>query len=238
MHRYYCEHPLNVDSEVTVEGDEAHHLARVMRAKVGQRIKLFNGQGSEFVAEIREVARKSTLVRIVEQITTDRELDFQLTVGSALPKGDRQKFLLEKLVELGVTNFVPLQTERSVVKPSEAVCQRLRKAVIEASKQCGRNRLMEVSVGCRWQDYLKMKFCEPTARLIAHPYVTATLPAVPDFEQQSRKSVALAIGSEGGFSEHELQQAEEERWCPVSLGPRILRIETAAVALVARLTVE
>ena len=230
MHRYYCEHTLAIDAEVTIEGSEAHHLLHVMRAIPGQQVALFDGRGMEFIAEIQDTTRRNVVLRVVQRVDSDRELGFELTVGCALPKGDRQRFLLEKLVELGVTRFVPLRTQRSVVKPNDAVCQRLRKAVIEASKQCGRNRLLQVTAGYELADYLTADFVvgPDVTRLIAHPLDTETRD-IPNVDH-----LALAIGPEGGFTAEEITFAQRHNWHVVSLGPRMLRIETAAIALAAK----
>ena len=234
MHRYYCAHSLTLDAEVKLEGSEAHHLLHVMRGDIGQQVTLFNGHGAEFTCEIKDTTRRSVSLRVVQRVDIDRELDFDLTVGCALPKGDRQRFLLEKLVELGATRFVPLRTERTVVQPTEAVCQRLRKWVIEASKQCGRNHLMQVTPGSRLTDYLSADFVADrlVSRLIAHPVVEERS------EVPNDGNLALAIGPEGGFTAEEIQLAKQHHWRPVSLGSRVLRIETAAIALTARVAVK
>ena len=225
MHRYYCEQPLAVETIATIEGAEAHHMLHVMRASSGDRVTLFDGSGEEFVAEIQRTSRRNVIVRVVEGYKIDRELGFELIVASALPKGDRQRFLIEKLVELGVTRFVPLKTERSVVKPMDSVCDRLRKSVIEASKQCGRNRLMEVAAAMPLVDYLSQDNSSDINRLIAHPYQAEQVPI------NKSQFHEIAIGPEGGFSDAEIDIAMQNRWIPMSLGCRILRIETAALVL-------
>lgn len=239
MHRYYCEHPLEVESEANLNGPEVHHLLHVMRAKPGEQVTLFDGRGAEFVAQIVATSRKSVCVQVVERCDIDRELDFELTVGSALPKGDRQRFLIEKLVELGATRFVPLRTQRSVVKPNETVCQRLRKTVVEASKQCGRNRLMEIAHATSLADYLSDAglAVDSTTRWIAHPSAVETARADHgniDHLSADLGNRAIAVGPEGGFTDDEVELAAKAGWTPVSLGRRTLRIETAAVAIVAR----
>jgi len=168
----------------------------------------------------------------------DRELSFPVVVAVALPKGDRQKWLVEKLVELGVTQLVPLATERSVALPSEAAIERIGRAVIEASKQCGRNRLMEITAGVPWQE-----FVETTGGSTAHgrtrpqPRETCYLfahpggQAVAELQLIRRMPTTLAIGPEGGWADGEAALAVEHGWQKIDLGPRLLRVETAAVAL-------
>jgi 16S rRNA (uracil1498-N3)-methyltransferase len=149
------------------------------------------------------------------QATIDR--GESLTLAVALPKGDRQKWLVEKAVELGVVRIVPLVTERGVAQPVEQALRRLWRAVIEASKQCGRNRLLEIDEPQSWPLFVERTAGEPR-RLLAHPTATAT---------------TAAIGPEGGFTDEEVALAVVAGWQLVDLGPRILRVETAAILLAA-----
>jgi 16S rRNA (uracil1498-N3)-methyltransferase len=140
-----------------------------------------------------------------------------------LPKGERADFLIEKLTELGVTAFTPLQTARSVVHPSDAKRDRLRRHVIEASKQCGRNVLMELRALASWTDLLR---CDdlPGHRVLAHPGTLEPV-ALPG------TNTIAAVGPEGGFTDEEVAAALTAGWVAVGLGPRLLRVETAALAL-------
>ncbi len=165
--RYFVERPVSGE-RAALTGSEAHHLAHVMRAKAGDRVVLFDGSGVEFTAEVRQVGRGRIELDVLARAEVDRELPFRLTLGAALPKGDRQKWLVEKAVELGVTRLVPLDTSRGVAQPAASTLSRLRRAVIEASKQCGRNRLMEIAPSQTWVEYLRA--APPEARrIVAHP---------------------------------------------------------------------
>src|SRR3972149_595754 len=139
--RFFSSQPI-ASEHVTLAGPEAHHLLHVMRAKVGEQVTLFDGSGAEFDAEIARCGRSEVDLRVLERREIDRELAFELVIGVPLPKGDRQKWLVEKLTELGVTELVPLVTERGVAQPTDSALERLERGVIEAAKQCGRNRLM------------------------------------------------------------------------------------------------
>jgi 16S rRNA (uracil1498-N3)-methyltransferase len=149
-----------------------------------------------------------------------------LHVASALPKGDRGDVLIEKLTELGVTDFTPLTTVRSVVQPKDAKVDKLRRAVIEASKQCGRNVLLRVHPPCSLQAWCNMPEL-PTTRWIADPG------GEPLVMPEATNGYAVAIGPEGGFAQVEVDAAVQLGFCKVSLGPRILRVETAAMLLAA-----
>ena len=123
---------------ITLEGDQAHHAINVMRFNAGDQIVLFDGTGIEYVATVEEVQKKSISLAIIESVENSRSLKTSITIAVALPKGDRQKFLVEKLVELGVQTLIPLKTKRAVAVPNPKVIARLSKQVVEASKQCGR----------------------------------------------------------------------------------------------------
>jgi 16S rRNA (uracil1498-N3)-methyltransferase len=210
---------------------EAHHLLHVMRISAGDRVTLFDGSGAEFVAEVVAPRRSQVELAILSRTEIDCELDFPLIVGVALPKGDRQKWLVEKLTELGVSKLVPLITERSVAEPKPASRVRLEQAVIKASKQCGRNLLMEIAVAKSWEEFVRNSRDSAgpdTHCMIAHP---GGEPMV-DFQVRLHGVKVLAVGPEGGFAEHEVDVAVKQGWQVVSLGRRILRVETAALALV------
>ncbi len=165
--RYFVDEPISL-GRVVLAGAEAHHLIHVMRAAPGTRLVLFDGSGAEFPAVVQHVGRSEVELSAISRHEMNRELSFDLTLGVAVPKGERQKWLVEKAVELGVTRIVPLETERSVVQPGDQAIERLRRNVIEASKQCGRNRLLRIDPSRTWADYLSDDR-QAAVRLLAHP---------------------------------------------------------------------
>jgi 16S rRNA (uracil1498-N3)-methyltransferase len=219
--RFYVNSELG-PGEVVLQGPEAHHLAAVCRLRPGAAVCLFNGDGRQFPARVVAVGKKSVTLLADAPESPSRELGFRLEVATPLPKGDRAQFLVEKLTELGVTDFVPLQTARSVVHPREGKLDRLQRHVIEASKQCGRNVLLRVHPLVEWRDYCRRADL-PAHRLLAGPGGEAAGWAGGD--------VAAAVGPEGGFSADEVAEARAAGWRLVGLGPRVLRVETAALAL-------
>ncbi|MFO0789617.1 MAG: RsmE family RNA methyltransferase [Pirellulales bacterium] len=273
--RFFIAEPITSD-RVTLDGPEAHHLLHVMRAAAGTEIVLFDNSGAEFTAVVEDTRRGEAVVKIVERHELNRELPCPLVVGVALPKGDRQKWLVEKLTELGVTALVPLVTDRGVAQPTASAAERLTRAVIEAAKQCGRNRLMQICEPMKWQNWIESNFgfrisdcglnnesaignpqsaidglpnstagClgssrpspgagaleppEPWRRLLAHPAGRPLAEAAGLYTTPS--PTVLAIGPEGGFTDTEVAAARAAGWQQVALGPRILRVETAAIAL-------
>lgn len=132
------------DGIAVLTGSEARHLTKVLRQKVGDEATLFDGTGKEYRCEITSIAKERVELSVLETREDSREPDVALTAVVALPKGDRQKWALEKLTELGVRRFIPLDAERADVKFDANVRERLERQVLEASKQCGRLRLLEV----------------------------------------------------------------------------------------------
>ncbi|QVL32462.1 16S rRNA (uracil(1498)-N(3))-methyltransferase [Telmatocola sphagniphila] len=228
--RYFVETPLQAGS-FSLEGPEAHHLLHVMRCEPGEKVTLFDGSGREAAATVQELHKKSALLQLDEPHYIDREIRFALHIAVAFPKADRSDFLVEKLTELGVTELTPLETERSVTKIRDDKLEKLHRQVIEASKQCGRNRLMKVNPSQNLQDFLTLP--REGRRLLPHPGGKLLKDvAVPV------GATTAVIGPEGGFSEVEVERARGLGWVPVSLGDRILRTETAAIALASRLVMD
>jgi 16S rRNA (uracil1498-N3)-methyltransferase len=229
--RFYVSSPITTD-HATLDGPEAHHLLHVMRAAVGTQITVFDGAGWEFTAVVESVRRAEAELRIVERREINRELPFELVVGVALPKGDRQKWLVEKLTELGVTTLVPLVTERGVAQPTSGAIDRLSRSVIEAAKQCGRNRLMQITDPQNWEAYVSESRGESQAsdrRIVAHPGGVC----LRSIDFSAPQPTYVAIGPEGGLTDAEVSAAANIGWQQVSLGARILRVETAAIACAA-----
>jgi 16S rRNA (uracil1498-N3)-methyltransferase len=223
--RFYLNWPLQ-PGPVTLAGAEAHHLATVCRIHPGDAVCLFNGDGHEYPARIVAVERRQVELEILERLTPARELSWQLEVAAPLPKGDRAQFLVEKLTELGVTKFVPLTTARSVVLPRTAKMEKLQRYVIEASKQCGRNELMEVGPLVEWITYCRQGDL-PQRRCFGHRGGGGSMVDLCALGKDRR--ITWSVGPEGGFSEDEVNFALTAGWLAVDLGPRVLRMETAAL---------
>lgn len=225
-HRFYSEQPVTTDRAI-LAGPEAHHLQHVMRAKVGDEVILFDGSGWEFDARVARLSRAQVELEVTGSRQVDLELATRIVVGVALPKADRQRWLMEKLVELGVARVVPLRTQRSVVHPDQSGLSKLRRAVIEATKQCGRTRLLEVAELMSLTDYLQ----SPPANAVK--WVGDPVGTAPGQWARGSAGHFLAVGPEGGWSDDELSWAQDAGWQVISLGERLLRVETACLVFAA-----
>ncbi len=229
--RFFVNGPI-IAPAARLAGAEAHHLIHVLRAKPGLAVTLFDGGGAEYAAHVVKIGRSEVELAIDERSEPDRELSVRLTLGVSLPKQDRQRWLVEKAVELGVSRLVPLVARRSVAQPSVEALDRLRRVVIEASKQCGRNRLMEVVPGQLPNEFFQ-NFAAADPRWLAHPGGVSMAVAFSQAAQSPTVEIALAIGPEGGFADEEVAAGGQSGWQTIDLGGRILRIETAACGLAA-----
>ena len=214
-----------------LEGDEARHLTRVLRAKVGDTVSLFDGRGREWPARVASLGRDRVELDTTEPTVDPVPVAIPLTLAVALPKGDRQKWMVEKLTELGAARLVPLETTRGVAEATASAQARLERVVIEACKQCGRNTLMEIAAGHPLERLLA-EVPDGACVVIAHPGGTPLdVAAIPT----TATEIIALVGPEGGFTDEELGVADRAGVIRISLGPHILRVETAAIALAARL---
>jgi len=226
--RFYITAP-PVAGRVSLGGDEARHLARVMRARVGDQVELFDGGGRSWPARVVAVGRGSVELEAGEPREARPRPGATLTLAVALPKGDRQKWLVEKLTELGVDVLVPLLTERGVAEATPSAIERLTRGVIEACKQCGRDRLMEIGQPVTVAEIVAARPSHAIG-LVANP---AGGPLAGGWQQAA--AVIGLVGPEGGFTATEFAAADAAGWRRITLGHYVLRTETAAVALAARL---
>jgi 16S rRNA (uracil1498-N3)-methyltransferase len=226
LDRFYA--PTSFDTPVIeLPEKESHHLAHVLRKGIGDQVYLFDGQGRSATANVESMGRRSVRVRIIEHHAADPPTRTELVLAVPLPRGDRSRWLVEKATELGVSALVPLHTARSVVDPRAARLDKLRQTVMSACKQCGRNRLMEICEPRAWPDLLAE--VKPGTRLLVADRARA--PVLEALSRRQDERLFVAVGPEGGFTTEELALAAGLGAEAVSLGPHVLRIETAAVAL-------
>ncbi len=225
--RIFSDQNLAVDTELCLNEDASRYVAKVLRMTLGRELLLFNGEGGEFKATISAIDKKQVTVRIFEKVEVDREspLDVQLCIG--LSRGERMDWVIQKACELGVSSIQPLFTERTEVKLN---AQRLEKkmlhwqqVIISACEQCQRNILPKIHAPQNLTAFLPS--CEAELKLVLHHRSDIGLS-----REQAPSSVSLLIGPEGGLSDAEIQQALDKDFNALTLGPRVLRTETAPLA--------
>lgn len=231
--RLYCAGPLAPGAMFELPHSAAHHAVHVLRLAVGDPVWLFSGDGGEWSGQIASIHRSSVTVRVGAYRERDIEAPVRVILAQGISSRERMDFTLQKAVELGIAEFVPLQTRRSVVRLDEARAGRRvehwRNLACAACEQCGRNRIPTVHAVAAFTDWLGALSREPSeARVILSPTASLSLRELP-----VQRSVLLLVGPEGGLSPDEQDLASRFDFQSVRLGPRILRTETAALAALA-----
>jgi 16S rRNA (uracil1498-N3)-methyltransferase len=232
--RFYL--PLTlVEGEILGLGEQpAHHVMHVLRLRPGAAVRIFDGKGCEHEGMIRGVRRTQVTVEIGKAMASIPEPPFAITLAQGIPRGDRMDLILQKAVELGVTEVQPLWTARSQTRTSgERQEKRLRHwqgVVISASEQCGRATLPGLETPVEYRSWLAGTH-RHDCRILLSPEARQSLCTM----QPPGDSILLLVGPEGGISAEETTLAAAAGFIPVRLGPRILRTETAALAMLASL---
>ena len=235
-HRFYIPPALWSTSEPVLQGGEAHHCTDVLRLGSCARVTVFNGQGSEITCEIVDAVRDHVRLRPI-LFGSSPKLRCAITLAQAIPKGKNMDLIVQKATELGVTKIVPLLSERTVVNlesgEREKRVEKWRTVVIEAAKQCGQNWLPEVAVPVTPKQFFA-EFDRYEAPLIASLQRDArsfkhVLREFRDQHGRRPQSALMLIGPEGDFTPAEAASAKSAGCVPVTLGPIVLRTETAAL---------
>lgn len=228
--RIFVDQPLSAGSTIELHADATRHLVTVLRAKVGTEVILFNGQGGEYRATLVEPDNKKCVVFLESFNDIERESPLSIHLGIGISRGDRFDHVIQKATELGVSEVTPLYTERTEVKlKGERADKKLRhwrQIAISACEQCQRNRLPLIHQATTLFNWLENTDAEK--RLVLHHRGNR---ALSDY-QEKPKNVALLIGPEGGLSAREIEKANNRNFTHLSLGPRILRTETAPVTAI------
>ncbi|WP_396621746.1 16S rRNA (uracil(1498)-N(3))-methyltransferase [Marinobacter sp. W-8] len=229
--RIFTDSPLAVGSQCQLDDNAANHVGRVLRMQAGQALLLFNGDGHDYHATITEAGKKHVQVAVTEAAENETESSLRVVLAQTLSKGDRMDYAVQKAVEMGVSEIVPLTTERCDVKlKGDREDKRLRhwqQVAISAAEQCGRARIPEIQPVMTVQQWLEhARACD--LRLVLHHRTEQSLNTL-----EKPSSIALMIGPEGGLTAEEIALAESHGFLPVALGPRVLRTETAPVAAIA-----
>lgn len=235
--RIYVADPLAQGMSLALPAPAARHV-QVLRKQPGDELTLFNGQGGEWSACVEQMGRREVTVRIGEFNALTRESPLSITLAVGMPANERFDWLVEKATELGAARIQPLMTERSVLRLSGERAQRKQEhwqsVAIAASEQSGRTVVPTVEAPMTLSAWLPQSLTEAASGWVLSPIATQPWTVAG---ADSTRSVVLLSGPEGGLSAEEETLAAARGFRPISLGPRILRAETAPLALLAALTV-
>ncbi|MNM10123.1 Ribosomal RNA small subunit methyltransferase E [compost metagenome] len=243
MQRYFIPKDSFSEGTVTIGGEDARHIARVMRGRPGDKLIVSDGASREALTEIAEIGEGVVTAAILEMLPMTHEPKAKITVAQSLPKGDKMEIVIQKCTEIGAAAFVPFLSERTIVQYDERKegkrLERWRKIAKEAAEQAHRNIVPEISAPLSWKELLKSAegyaavfFCYEKEEGLQ--LRTAVAPWAERLKNGAEENAVLVIvGPEGGFSEDECREAEEAGAVSVGLGRRILRCETAGMVAAA-----
>jgi 16S rRNA (uracil1498-N3)-methyltransferase len=237
--RFFISPDQVVEPRITVSGEDVRHIRAVLRMKTGDELLLCDGRGTEYTAKITGMDRSA----INAEITSRSKKDIQyprVTLGQGLPKSDKMDWIVQKATELGVADIVPIITERTIVKVKDGEKRKARwqKIAREAAMQSNRADIPRVDTVIALKDFLQILDPEPRTLLLL-PWEEAVEPIKGVLRQNpGAKNIIVLIGPEGGFSKDEAGMAKGKGFAPVSIGPNILRTETAALAVLSMIGYE
>lgn len=229
--RIYTGQSISIGRTIALDGDAARHIIQVLRLHPGASLSLFNGDGRDYEARLLACGKHEAAVEVVSASNEEPTPPIHFILAQGISKGERMDYALQKAVELGISEFIPLLTKRTVVRlQGERLKRRLehwRKIAISACEQSGRRRIPSIEPAQHLEAWASNPANGP--RLLLHPQAPQTLNSLPAPEGP----VHLLIGPEGGLDNEEIRWAERHGFVPVRLGPRVLRTETAPVAALA-----
>lgn len=234
MQRYFISPEQVKGEQFVIRGDDVHHIRRVMRFRAGDQLVACDGEGTDYIGELLEGTGDEVICRILRRKPSAGEPGLKVTLAQSLPKGDKWEWVLQKGTELGASSFLPFTSRRTVVKWDQVKAEKRRsrwkRILKEAAEQSHRGRIPTVSPVTDWNGLLQA-IAGAELALIAYEGGGESLSAA--LAQKNPSHLLLIVGPEGGWEEAEIRQAREAGAVPVSLGKRILRTETAAVAMLA-----
>ena len=236
MKRFFTQ---SISDKPTLTGEEHKHLSVVLRAKTGDEIILCTGDGYDRICKIEEIRKNETVLSPVKTVKNESEPSIRVALFMSVMKGDKNDLVVQKATELGVSEIFPVITRYVQAHDKTVKTERFGRIVAEAAKQCGRSVLPKVNSPVEFNDAAR-KFSEYDLRVF--PYENAEKPSLKEFlrgtECKGISSAAIFVGSEGGFAEEEAELLASYGVVPVTLGKRIMRAETANIAVLSALMYE
>ncbi|MFC0251105.1 16S rRNA (uracil(1498)-N(3))-methyltransferase [Massilia consociata] len=234
MPRFYCPGPLAAGASVDLPDSVAHHL-HVVRMQPGDALTLFDGRGGQYAALLAEIGKKRASATVLAHEAVEVELPYAVTLAQGLPEGSKMDWIIEKAIELGVARIEPLAARRSVVRLSGERAEKRHAhwqgVIVAASEQCGRNRLAGLAPVAEFGRWLAAP--SPAPRILLSPRAESSLAQWA--QAGGPQALTLMVGPEGGFTAEEEDAAVAAGAIALSIGPRVLRTETAALAALAML---
>lgn len=227
--RIYTQAPLASNTTVELEEPLAHYLGKVLRMEAGRELIVFNGQGGAYTATITDVTKKSAIINVGAWDDQDRESPLKTHLAIGLSRGERWDLVLQKATELGVTEITPLFTERCEVKlqgdKKDKKFDHWQGIIISACEQCQRNIIPRLNTPQKFDDFIKRDGGHSALNFVLHHRSDKKLN-----DYTSPQNCTLLVGPEGGLSDDEIVVAQKNNFNALTLGPRVLRTETAPIA--------
>lgn len=242
MHHFFVTPEQVAADRICIEGSDVNHMKNVLRMKAGEQVEISDGNNGKYLCRISAYEEERAILEILEKMEADTELASKLYLFQGLPKSDKMELIVQKAVELGAYEVIPVVTKRAVVKldakKAAKKVERWNSISESAAKQAGRSRIPQVADVVSFAEALKMAG-ELDVRLIPYELAEGMEQAREVIRSvKSGQSVGIFIGPEGGFEQGEVEEAVDQGVIPITLGRRILRTETAGLAILSILMFE
>ncbi len=239
MYRFYVEPSQRSGNTIEITGEDVNHIKNVLRMKNGEQFVLCDGAGTDWLCELAGTRERNLVARILAEQASETELPVRLVLFQGLPKKDKMELIIQKAVELGVAELVPVVTKRTIVKTEAGKEEKKRsrwQAIAEsAAKQSGRGVIPRIAPVCTWKEALA-QMTDLEYNVILYENARGMQPTAEFVKAAAeKKSIGIFVGPEGGFTEEEVAAVQEQGAECLSLGRRILRTETAGFAMLSML---
>lgn len=239
MSKFFISNNLIKDDKVFINGENANHIINSLRCKIGEEIEISSGDGYDYICKIEEISKNNVVAKIIDCFGNESEPKVKITLYQGLPKAEKMELIIQKCVELGIDEIVPVNTDRCIVKlagKEDKKIARWNKISEAAAKQSRRGKIPTIHSVINFNDAIKQA-TKNDLNII--PYEKEQNIGIKNIIKDFKgENIGIFIGPEGGFSEKEIQIAKENNVLPITLGKRILRTETAGFITTAILLYE